>query len=151
MEIITENHNSQDCEVLLTNNTTARYLPPINFENEVYLLVVIAIAVLSPVAVVANALVLAAIWRNLSLRTTSYILLAGLAFTDFCTGLISQPFRIVMDAIKLENSPFNSTQKTKLVLSVKSIGESLKVFKHMKYSSIAGAVNLRVIDVKLSW
>ena len=52
----------------------------------------IAVAILSPVAVVGNALVLAAIWRNPSLRTPSYILLAGLAFTDFCTGLITQPF-----------------------------------------------------------
>ena len=109
----------------MPNNTTARYLPPLNFDNEydnftiykVYLLVVIAIAVLSPVAVLANPLVLAAIWRNLSLRTTYYILLAGLAFTDFCTGLISQPFRIVRDGIKLENSQPHSTQKTKLPTS----------------------------------
>ena len=75
----------------MPNNTTARYLSPLNFGNEynnftiyqVYLLVVIAIAVLSPVAVLANALVLAAIWRNFSLRTTYYILLPGLAFTDW--------------------------------------------------------------------
>ena len=42
--------------------------------------------------VVANGLILAAIWKNPSLRTPSYVLLAGLAFTtDFCTGLLSQP------------------------------------------------------------
>ena len=57
----------------------------------------IAVAILSPVAVVGNALVLAAIWRNPSLRTPSYILLAGLAFTDFCTGLITQPFYVAME------------------------------------------------------
>ena len=51
--------------------------------------------VLSPVAVALNALVLAAIWRNASLRTPSYILIGGLAFTDFCTGLIAQPFYAV--------------------------------------------------------
>ncbi|XP_078345466.1 trace amine-associated receptor 8b-like [Oculina patagonica] len=49
-------------------------------------------AVLSPVAVAGNSLILAAIWRNPSLRTPSYILLAGLAFTDFGTGLVTQPF-----------------------------------------------------------
>ena len=38
-----------------------------------------------------NAFVLAAIWRNPALRTPSHVLLAGLAFTDFCTGLISLP------------------------------------------------------------
>ena len=113
----------------MPNNTTLRYLPPLNFDNEanygnftihqVYVSVLIAItaALLSPVAVVTNTLVLAAIWRNLSLRTTSYILQAGLAFTDFATGLISQPFWIVKEVIKLENSQFNSTHKTKLPTS----------------------------------
>ena len=110
----------------MPNNTTLRYLPPLNFNNEakydnftihqvyVSILIAIASAVLSPLAVVANALVFAAIWRNLSLRTTSYILLAGLAFTDFGTGLISQPFWIVKEVIKLENPQFNSTHQIKL-------------------------------------
>ena len=49
-------------------------------------------SLLSPMAVAGNALIMAAIWRNPSLRTPSYVLLAGLAFTDFCTGLLSQPF-----------------------------------------------------------
>ena len=61
----------------------------------------IAVVILSPVAVVGNALVLAAIWRNPSLRTPSYILLAGLAFTDFCTGLITQPFYVAMELTNL--------------------------------------------------
>ena len=39
-----------------------------------------------------NCLILAAIWRNPSLRTPSYVLLAGLAITDFCTGILTQPF-----------------------------------------------------------
>lgn len=56
--------------------------------------VLVAVALLSPVAVVGNGLVLAAIWRNPALRTPSYILLAGLAITDFCTGLITQPLYI---------------------------------------------------------
>ena len=64
----------------------------------------IAVAILSPVAVVGNALVLAAIWRNQSLRTPSYILLAGLAFTDFSTGLISQPFFATMELMNLTGS-----------------------------------------------
>ena len=51
-------------------------------------------SLLAPMAVVANALIMAAIWRNPSLRTPSYVLLAGLAFTDFCTGLLTQPFYV---------------------------------------------------------
>ena len=30
-----------------------------------------------------------------SLRTPSYVLLAGLAITDFCTGLLCQPFYVL--------------------------------------------------------
>ena len=114
----------------MSNNTTLRNLPPLNFDNghdeakydnftayEVNLFVLIAVAVLSPVAVVANGFVLAAVWRNLSLRTTSYILLAGLAFTDFGTGLISQPFWIAKEVTYLKNSQFNSTHQTKLLTS----------------------------------
>ena len=67
----------------------------------------IAFAILSPVAVVGNALVLAAIWRNPSLRTPSYILLAGLAFTDFSTGLITQPFYAAMELMNLSGSLVN--------------------------------------------
>ena len=52
-------------------------------------------SLLTPMIVAVNALILAAIWKNPSLRTPSYVLLAGLAFTDFCTGVLSQPFFIV--------------------------------------------------------
>ena len=46
---------------------------------------------LAPMTATGNAFVLAAIWRNPALRTPSHVLLAGLAFTDFCTGLLSMP------------------------------------------------------------
>ena len=59
-----------------------------------YFWISIVVAILSPVAVTGNSLVLTAIWRNSSLRTPSYILLTGLAVTDFCTGLITQPFYV---------------------------------------------------------
>ncbi len=61
----------------MPNNTTEFFITPINFGNEtkydnstfyeVHLLVLIAITLLSPVAVITNALVLKAIWRNPSL------------------------------------------------------------------------------------
>ena len=58
-------------------------------------------ALLAPMAVAGNALIMAAIWRNPSLRTPSYVLLAGLAFTDFCTGLLSQPFFVMYELASL--------------------------------------------------
>lgn len=67
----------------------------------VFMSVIVAVALLSPVAVMGNGLVLAAIWRNPSFRTPSYILFAGLAIIDFCTGLITQPLYITNELISL--------------------------------------------------
>jgi len=61
---------------------------------ELIITVCVVTALLAPLAVAGNAFILAPIWRNPSLRTPSYVLLAGLAVTDFFTGLISQPFFI---------------------------------------------------------
>ena len=61
----------------------------------VTLAVCVVIAVLAPITVAANAFILAAIWKNRSLRTPSYVLLAGLAVTDVGTGLLTQPAYVV--------------------------------------------------------
>ena len=61
----------------------------------------VVIAVLAPITVAANAFVLAAIWKNPSLRTPSYVLLAGLAVTDAGTGLLTQPAYVVTTVSEL--------------------------------------------------
>ena len=74
-------------------------LSNVDKSNLVYYQVTLATCVvtslLAPMAVTGNALIMAAIWRNPSLRTPSYVLLAGLAVTDFCSGLLSQPFFVM--------------------------------------------------------
>lgn len=65
-------------------------------------------AIMSPVAVVGNGLILLVIWKNQSLRTTSYILLVGLAITDLLTGLIVLPFLVVSTVIEVNNQPTTS-------------------------------------------
>jgi len=62
----------------------------------------IIVALLFPVAVTENVQVLAVIWGNPSLRTPSIILLTGLAFTDFSTGLITQPVYVVPKLVRLK-------------------------------------------------
>ena len=74
-------------------------------QNVVTFVASVIIIILSPVAVVENALIMAAIWKNHSLkRTPSYILLGFLAFTDLCTGLITQPFHTAAELICILNS-----------------------------------------------
>lgn len=79
-------------------------------------------AILYPVAVVGNALITAAIWKNYSLRTPAYILLFGLAFTDFCTGLITQPVYIAGELIPLTNPQAVKEQKS-LLNSLRAVVE----------------------------
>ena len=79
--------------------------------HEISLIVLVVVAILSPVAVVGNSLVLAAIWRNSSLRTPSYILLAGLAFSDFCTGIIIKPCFVANKLINLIDPQINVMDK----------------------------------------
>ena len=95
-------------------NTSKFYCDTQNHTSNFYkvgLPALIVIAILSPVTVVGNALVLAAIWRNPSLRTPSYILLAGLAFTDLCTGIIAEPFFAANALISLVYPPINPFDK----------------------------------------
>ena len=61
-------------------------------------------AILSPVTVAGNALIKIAVWRNHPLKTPSYLLLFGLAFTDLCTGLVTHPVHVAVELIFLKNS-----------------------------------------------
>ena len=70
-----------------TENTSVYY--------RVTLTTCVITSLLAPMTVVANGLILAAIWKNPSLSTPSYVLLAGLSFTDFCTGLLTLPFYVL--------------------------------------------------------
>ena len=85
--------------------------------------------VLSPVTVVGNALVFTAILKNSSLRTPSYILLATLAFTDFGTGLISQPLYVI-DAIAFRKAgkdfnTFNGSSSPRTYLALGMVGNGI--------------------------
>ena len=89
---------------------------------KVTLPMMVAMAILSPVAVVGNGLILAAIWRNPSLRTPSYSLLAGLAFTDFCTGIISQPFLVASELVDPLDKLSDRSTKPSVHLTMRIIG-----------------------------
>ena len=125
----------------MSNNTTRFLLKASNFDNvanydsfalyEVHLSVLIPMAALSPVAVVANGFVLAAIWRNLTLRTPSYILLAGLTLTDFCAGLISQPFYVANQLIHMADPAlkvFDKGSWPTFYLTTRAIGDGFGTY-----------------------
>ena len=67
--------------------------------NSILVVSYVIIVLFSPMAVVGNAVVLMAIWKNSFLRTSFHILLSVLAFTDLCTGmatlLLSIPYLLL--------------------------------------------------------
>ena len=81
----------------------------------------VLIAVSSPVAVVGNALILAAIWKKTFVRTPFHILLSGLVVSDLCTGLIAQPFVVAVNLIQL-TQPKEVCKIPKLSLALLGIG-----------------------------
>lgn len=52
---------------------------------------------LSPVAVLTNLLILLALWKTLSLQSASNILVASLALSDLCVGLLLQPMLVFIN------------------------------------------------------
>ena len=92
-----------------------------SFFFEAAFLTSITIAVLAPVAVTGNALILAAIWKKTFVRTPFHILLSGLAFTDLCTGLIAQTFYSAATFMSLGTTRI-ACDKSKLITSIRTIG-----------------------------
>ena len=85
------------CSFLLISNSSRST----SVYYQVTLTACVFTSLMVPMTVAGNALILAAIWKNPSLRTPSYVLLAGLSFTDFCSGLLSQPFYVVYKLAEL--------------------------------------------------
>ena len=84
------------CSSAADNRTSASYYNAATFWTA------LLIAVSSPVAVVGNAFILAAICTKKFVRTPFHILLSGLAISDLCTGLIAQPFIVAVTFIYLK-------------------------------------------------
>ena len=93
-----------------------------SFPRIVFFSTSIAIALLPPVTVAGNALILAAVWRNNFVRTPFHILLSGLAFTDLCTGIVAQPFYSVTFLMCSVNSTV-VYDSPRLLAALRTIGE----------------------------
>ena len=97
-----------------------------NFCSAVIYSHAVAIATLSPLAVLGNAIILATIWRRNFPRTTFHILLSGIALNDLCTGLIAQPCYAASFLISpTKHSKVNDNPK---LAALNTIGEATAYF-----------------------
>ena len=74
--------------------------------NSILVAIHVIIVVLSPVAIVGNAVVLTAIWKRSFQRTPFHILLSVLAFSDLCTGVATS----IMSIPYLYNHTFETAE-----------------------------------------
>ena len=118
---MSNNGSAQEQAFFLTCSWAADNQTNASYSNAVTLSTALLIAFSSPVAVVWNALILAAIWKKTFVRTPFYILLGGLAISDLCTGLIPQPFIVALTFIYLKQ-PKEVCDNPKLYFAILGIG-----------------------------
>ena len=106
-------------------------------------------ALLIPICIAGNVLVLAAVWRNPSLRTPSTILLCSLAVSDLFVGFLVLPVRIAIARVILSGSSSYSRLSQALhVLTIQlccvsletmtaiSVDRYLALRYHMRYPNL---------------
>jgi len=112
--------------------------------NTIFKIICLLNAPLMLTSILSNALVLAAIKRTPSIRSTSMILLSSLAVSDLLVGVIGQPIYI---ADLLTNHSFISKLSTMvgfsvctvslLTITAISVDRLLVVHFHLRYSTLA--------------
>ena len=84
-------------------------------------------ALLIPICITGNVLVLAAVWRNPSLRTPSIILLCSLAVSDLFVGFLALPVNIAITLTPLSRSSSHSClTQARIFLIIQLCGVSLE-------------------------
>ncbi|XP_066028859.1 melanocyte-stimulating hormone receptor-like [Pocillopora verrucosa] len=100
-------NNSGIANKTLNDGLCHRY-PAFENENTPHLFIVLNSTVniiLMIVSIIANSLVIAAVWKTPSLRYPSNLLLCGLALSDVIVGLIVEPFYLTVELLKMHGYP----------------------------------------------
>ena len=97
------------------------------FETSVIIPNSVLNALLIPICIAGNVLVLAAVWRNPSLHTPSTILLSSLAVSDLFVGFLVLPLDIAIALIMLSrNSSYSRLSQARIFLNIQLCCVSLE-------------------------
>ena len=106
---------------------------------------------ISITATIGNLLVLVTIWRTPHLHSPSNTLLFGLALSDLCVGIVSEPLSVGFQAVLFKNSgKINSctlvntrtlistflTAVTLLTVTAMSVDRYLAIYLHLRYEQV---------------
>jgi len=107
--------------------------------------------IISITATIGNLLVLVTIWRGPNLHTSSNTLLFGLALSDLCVGIVSEPLHVGFQAVILNNSgkitsctltkvrkiiSLFLTAVTLLTVTAMSVDRYLAIYLHLRYEQV---------------
>ena len=106
---------------------------------------------ISTTATIGNLLVLVTIWRSPHLHSPSNTLLFGLALSDLCIGLVSEPVNVGFHAVLFKNSSKIApctiiiartlistflTLVTMLTVTAMSVDRYLAIYLHLRYEQV---------------
>ena len=114
-------------------------------------------------AALGNFLILVTIWRNQSLRSSpSTVLLSGLALSDLCAGLISEPVYITLQVLVIVNGDapcavlvtsfllnYYLSGLTLLTLTAISVDRYLAILLHLRYQEIVTEKRVKMLVLGL--
>ena len=118
--------NNTSLQSVLSNNVSTPHCSLENYAKTFSTSIIIA--VFSPVALMGNALILAAIWKKTFQRTPFHVLLSGLAVTDLCTGLIAQPFNVVSSFLFLTSDCNNIGSRKLLIMKIGAVDNATATY-----------------------
>lgn len=100
--------NCSHIERMTVNNELCRRFTVFETENVPQLIIVLNSTmnmILVVVSLLANSLVVSAVWRTPSLRYPSIVFLCGLAVSDLAVGLVVQPLFVAVELLKIHGHP----------------------------------------------
>ncbi|XP_020627317.1 melanocyte-stimulating hormone receptor-like [Orbicella faveolata] len=121
------------------------------FNSEIYITLMGLNILISITASVGNLFVLVTIWRSLHLHSPSNTLLFGLAMSDLCVGLVSEPLTVGFQAVLFKNSSKITsctlvktlsltstflTAVTLLTVTAMSVDRYLAIYLHLRYDQM---------------
>ena len=119
---------------------------------------------ISLTATIGNLLVLVTIWRSPRLQSSSNTLVFGLALSDLCIGIVSEPLYVGFQAVLFKNSGEITsctlantitlitkflTGVTLLTVTAMSVDRYLAIYLHLRYEQVVTEKKTRIVILSL--
>ena len=142
------NHGMNTSQELICHGIPASILV---FNSKILITLMVLNIFISITATIGNLLVLVTIWRSSHLHSPSNTLLFGLALSDLCVALVSEPLTLAFQAVLFKNSSqitsctlVNAlsltstflTAVTLLTVTAMSVDRFLTIYLHLRYEQV---------------